>query len=67
MPARILHDYDPNSDQEEADWLASEWDNGWKPEYGFGVPVRIDGKLLRRWAMIREERSAPQPNPPAWS
>jgi hypothetical protein len=66
MPARILHDYDPDSDQAEADWLASQWDTGWKPEYGYGVPVHIDGKLLHRWAMIREEVSAVEPDPLPW-
>jgi hypothetical protein len=58
MPTHILHDYDPESDQDEADWLAAEYDAGWVPEYGYGVPLRVGGKLLHRYAMIRDE-SAP--------
>ena len=56
MPARILHDYDPASDQTEADWLAAEYDNGWVPEYGYGVTIELNGRTVRRWAMIRDQQ-----------
>jgi hypothetical protein len=59
MPTRILHDYDPESDQNETDWLAAEHAAGWIPEYGYGLPVRISGKLLHRYAMIRYESEPP--------
>ena len=56
MPARILHDYDPASDQTEEDWLAQEYDHGWLPEYGRGVPIELNGRMVHRWAMIRDEQ-----------
>jgi hypothetical protein len=59
MPARILHDYDPGSDQTEEDWLAEEYDNGWVPEYGHGVPFELNGPLVHRWAMIRHANDDP--------
>jgi hypothetical protein len=52
---RILHDYDPASDQCEADWLAAEYDTGWVPEYGHGIPIELNGRLVHRWAMIEAE------------
>jgi hypothetical protein len=59
MPIRILHDYDPESDQTETDWIATEHDAGWVPEYGYGLPVRISGKLVHRYAKIRGQSEAP--------
>jgi hypothetical protein len=53
VPERILYDYDPASDQNEADWLAALQEVGWVPEYGYGVPVRIGGRMLHRYSMIR--------------
>jgi len=52
---RILHDYDPASDQTDADWLAAEYDGGWVPEYGHGVPIELNGRLVPRWALIEAE------------
>jgi hypothetical protein len=52
---RILHDYDPGSHQTEADWLAAEYDVGWVPEYGHGVPIELNGRLVHRWAMIEAQ------------
>lgn len=52
---RILHDYDPGSDQTEEDWLAAEYDAGWVPEYGHGVPIELNGRQVHRWAMIEAE------------
>jgi len=39
---RILHDYEATSDQTEADWLAAEYDAGWVPEYGHGIPIELN-------------------------
>jgi hypothetical protein len=52
---RILHDYDPACDQGEEDWLAAEYDAGWVPEYGHGIPIELNGGLVHRWAMIEAE------------
>jgi hypothetical protein len=42
----------PASDQTEADWLAAEYDAGWVPEYGHGIPIELNGGQVHRWAMI---------------
>jgi len=53
MRARIRHDYDPHSDLTEQDWPAAEYDNGWQPEHSEGVTIELNGRTVRRWAMIR--------------
>ena len=52
---RILHDYDPTTDQTEEDWLAAEYDAGWVLEYGHGIPIELNGCLVHRWSMIAAE------------
>jgi hypothetical protein len=52
---RILHDYDPASDQTEEDWLAAEYDARWVPEYGRCIPIELNGRPVHRWAMIEAE------------
>ena len=52
---RILHDYDPACDQTEEDWLGAEYDAGWIPEHGHGVPIELNGRQVHRWAMIEAE------------
>jgi hypothetical protein len=61
MRARILHDYGPHSDQTEQDWLAAEYDNGWQPEHGQGVPIELNGRMVHRWAMIRTDLDSQPP------
>jgi hypothetical protein len=48
----ILHDYDPTSDQDEANWLAAKYDAGLVPEYGHGIPIELNGRRVHRRAMI---------------
>lgn len=56
QPARVLHDWHPESDQPEGDWLADQYDQGWVPDHLYGgrpAKVRIDGEpLVHRWAMV---------------
>ena len=53
---RILHDWNPNGDQTEEDWLAAQAEAGWQPDPDIAGPstVSIDGQPpVHRWAMIQ--------------
>ncbi|WP_152185606.1 hypothetical protein [Segeticoccus rhizosphaerae] len=55
LPRRILHDWHPDGPLTEQEWLEQERVAGWVPDplHGAGsVPVEINGKQLRRYAMI---------------
>jgi hypothetical protein len=45
----------PGDRQSEADWFAAEYDAGWVPEYGQGILIELNGRLVHRWAMIETE------------
>ncbi|MGV8846104.1 hypothetical protein [Tessaracoccus sp.] len=67
QPRRTLADWRPDSDQDEQDWLAAQYDAGWVPDplYG-GAPatVSVDGNPpVHRWAMVQiPDDNTPQPS-----
>ncbi len=61
MPRRTLLDWTPD-DGPQDEWLARWAEQGWEPEYGYGVDLELHpGAWVRRWAMVwkGESRTAP--------
>jgi hypothetical protein len=62
LPRRRLVDWTP-AEGDQAAWLAKLAAEGWVPEYGRGVDTIINGRRVRRFAMIYRPNDE-EPRPP---